>query len=228
LCHYVEVGGRISIWGPWHLAALICLPFSIVIFVLCVVEGDLLYILTSFGIVSLSLALTGTGKLIEVVRILRKQLEEFTRENEMLRDLNDGLAIQVAKLQKLKDGWMQLQSLCEGNVEKAKELLRKANMKSKMEAVGLVNRLFRMYDAGRNFTLTQVLKDEFFADLEQLFRHLPGFDIEKIKEIVGPGEMGHKKIRDIVDVIVTFEATGTPANATETPAIATQTSTVVV
>jgi len=122
---------------------------------------------------------------------------------------------------------MQLQSLCEGNVEKAKEMLRKTNMKSKMEAVGLVNRLFRMYDAGNNFELTQVLKDDFFADLEQLFHHLPGFDIEKIKEIVGPGGMGHKKIREIVDVIVTFDATVTPAltttptmaNATETPAI---------
>jgi hypothetical protein len=216
LCNYVEVGGKISIWGPWHLAALICLPFSIIIFGFCADEGEVLYILTSAGLVCLSLALTGTGKLIEVVRILRKQLDDFTTENEKLRDLNDGLAIQVAKLQKLKDGWVQLQSLCEGNVEKARELLRKSHMKSKMEAVGLVNRLFRQYDAGKNFKLTQVLKDEFFADLEQLFRHLPGFDIEKIKDIVGPGEMGHKKIREIVDVIVTFDTTVTPAPATAT------------
>jgi hypothetical protein len=221
----VEVGGKVSIWGPWHLAALIILPFSIVIFGFCVDEGEILYIITAAGLVCFSLALTGSGKLIEVIRVLRKLLENFTRENEHLRNLNDGLAIQVAKLQKLKHGWMQLQSLCEGNVEKAKEMLRKTNMKSKMEAVGVVNKLFRQYDAGNNFKLTPVLKEEFFTDLEQLFHHLPGFDIEKIKEIVGPGEMGHQKIREIVDVIVTFDTANasapTMANATPTPATVT-------
>jgi len=196
-----------GVWGIWHLGALLCVPISILIFIFCVVEGEPHNIILACSLVCFCLALTGTGKLIEVLKALRKQLRDFTAENLKLRELNDVLAVQVAKLQKLHNGFQALQKVCEGSVVKAKELLQKSNIQSKMEAVGIVMRLFRMNDQAKSFKLEEEMKEKFFGDVEQLFRALPGFDLQKIKEIVGPGEMGHQKVREIVDCIVSFQAT---------------------
>jgi len=51
-----------------------------------------------------------------------------------LIELNEELKDKVAKLQKLKLGYEKLQQLCTGNVDKARELLRKSDTKVKMEA----------------------------------------------------------------------------------------------
>lgn len=203
----VEIGGNCSVWGVWHLGALICVPISILIFFFCIIEGEIHNIILATTLVCLSMALTGTGKLIEILRALRGQLKEFHRENVELRKLNDILADEVHKLQKLKDGWIQLQKLCEGNVGKASELLNKSRMKTKMEAVGIVNRIFRTHATNHGLNLTEEQKDEFFGELHTLFKTLPGFDLNKIKEIVGPGELKILKMREIVDVIVSFEPT---------------------
>jgi len=142
-------------------------------------------------------------------------LIEFTSVNLKLRELNDRLAVQLAKLKKLRDGWNMLHKVCEGNVSKAKDLLEKSNTSQKLEAVAVVMRLFRMNCQAASFKLAAPQKEKFFKDVEQLFRSLPGFSIQKIREIAGPGEMGHQKVREIVECIVTFQAADLLPAATE-------------
>lgn len=206
----VEFGGDVSIWGIWHLVAVILLPICILVLIFCIVEGEIHNILLAVVLNCLSFGLVGTGKLIEVLKALRQQIKDLAKENDHLRSLNAGLADQVAKLDKLKQGWMKLQELCAGSTEKARELLTKSHHKVKMEAMAVCTHLFKHHDNKRQFKLQEAEKEDFFQTLEGLFHGLPGWNMVKIREIVGPGNMDHNKIREIVDVIAAFDSSTAP------------------
>lgn len=183
-------------------------PTTIVLLALTCVEGEAPYIVIGAAIVVLALGLTGAGKLIEIVRALRRQIRQFNAENEKLEGLNAALADQVANLQKLKLGFEKLQELCGGNVQKAAELIKKSNTKIKMEAMAVVTNLFKHHDLNKNLVLVQREKDAFYEALAAVFHALPGFHIDKIKAIIGADELNHKKIKNIVDEIAFFAEGG--------------------
>eukprot|EP00931_Biecheleriopsis_adriatica_P058362 TRINITY_DN34717_c0_g1_i2.p1 TRINITY_DN34717_c0_g1~~TRINITY_DN34717_c0_g1_i2.p1 ORF type:complete len:650 (+),score=140.28 TRINITY_DN34717_c0_g1_i2:53-1951(+) len=203
-CGPIIIGGRYSVWGTWHLAALISALIGLVFLVLVIIEAELIHIILNVIGVMLALGLTGTGKLIEILRHLRRQCKEFKEENAKLSELNDKLEGEVTNLQKLKRGFDQLQERCAGNVEAAKELLEKSQAKIKMEAMATIMHLFKHAGAMKTMTLSGEDKDKFFVRLEQILRRLPGFDVASVRNVVGDGEMNHTHIQKIVDAVALF------------------------
>merc|ERR1712024_310297 len=110
----------------------------------------------------------------------------------------------MGKLQKLKDGWVQLQKLCQGNVEEAQKLLKDSWHRTKMDAVGVINRIFRSHSANHGFKLSEEEKERFMGELQRLFKTFPGFDLDEVKKIVGPGEIKIGKMEEIVNFIVSL------------------------
>jgi len=204
-CGPVTIGGTCSVWGFWHLAAVICLPINTTFFVLVVIELQVHHIILQTIGVCLALGLTGAGKLIEVLRHLRRQAKEFRVENDSLEILNEDLASKVSKLQKLKLGFDKLHELCGGNVEKAKEVLHKSETKIKMEAMAFVTNLFKNADTNRDMRLEGAEKEKFFASLEQVLHQLPGFNISVIRNICADGDITHKQIKEIIDAVASFD-----------------------
>lgn len=204
----ISVGGKCSVWGYWHLAFMICSFVSIAFFVLVLIEGEIHHIILATVSMCLAMGLTGTGKLVEILRHLRRQAKEFKVENVRLVDMNKGVAEEVAKLQKLKLGFGKLQQLCAGNVEKAKELLKKSDTKIRMEAMAVVTHLFKHADSDKNMKLSAEERQVFLVQLTNVFRQLPGFDrtISSVKAIVESEDMGHKNIKDIVDIVASMSS----------------------
>lgn len=224
----ISVGGKCSVWGCWHLVFLICSFVGITFFVLVLIEGEIHHIILATVSMCLAMGLTGTGKLVEILRHLRRQAKEFKAENVRLEDLNQGIEEEVAKLQKLKFGFDKLQQLCAGNVEKAKELLKKSDTKIRMEAMAVVTHLFKHADADRNMKLSAEEKQVFLVQLTNVFRQLPGFDltINSVKAIVESDGMGHKNIKDIVDIVASMSAPAgdSSAGSPPQPAVASEVS----
>eukprot|EP00930_Biecheleria_cincta_P010873 TRINITY_DN11323_c0_g1_i6.p1 TRINITY_DN11323_c0_g1~~TRINITY_DN11323_c0_g1_i6.p1 ORF type:complete len:625 (+),score=141.77 TRINITY_DN11323_c0_g1_i6:972-2846(+) len=214
-CGPISVGGKCSVWGCWHLGFLICSFVSIICFVLVLVQGEIHHIILATVSMCLAMGLTGTGKLVEILRHLRRQAKEFKAENEHLDSLNQGIADEVAKLQKLKCGFDKLQQLCAGNVQKAKELLKKSDTKIRMEAMAVVTHLFKHADADNNMELNAEEKNMFLQQLTHVFRQVPGFDqtITTVKSIVESDGMGHKHIKDIVDVVASLGTSSTAGSS---------------
>lgn len=206
----VTMGGRVSVWGTWHLLALICVPINTTFLVLVILALSIHHIILQTVGVCLALGLTGAGKLIEVLRQLRREAKEFRVENDSLEIDNKELASTVSKLQKLKLGFDHLQQKCGGNVEKAKELLHKSETKIKMEAMAFVTRLFRSADANRDMKLEGEEKEKFFASLEQVLHKLPGFDISVIKKFGAEGEVTQKQIKEIIDAVASIDHSEKP------------------
>lgn len=209
----IGIGGRCSVWGYWHLAACVCVLIQLLLLVLVVLGLEMHHIMLNTVGLCLAMGLTGAGKLVEILRHLRRQAKEFKAENERLECLNTEFADKVTRLQKLKLGYDKLQELCAGNVAKATDLLKESETKVKMEAMASIMHLFKQCDASRNMKLEQAEKESFFGNLEPLLRRLPGFDMAAIRSIVGDGDMTHKQIKAIIDVVAGFKAqTSTPAD----------------
>lgn len=225
-CGPISVGGNCSVWGYWHLGFLICSFVSIVLFVIVLILGEIHHIVLATVSMFLAMGLTGTGKLVEILRHLRRQSKEFKAENERLDGLNQGMAEEVTNLQKLKLGFDKLQQLCGGNVEKAKELLKKSDTKIRMEAMAVVTHLFKHADADRNMKLDAEEKQKFLQQLTNVFRKVPGFDhtIVSVKSIVESEDMGHKRIKDIVDVVASMGAASPPTASPPAPTVASEVS----
>eukprot|EP00928_Gymnodinium_smaydae_P054810 TRINITY_DN38517_c0_g1_i1.p1 TRINITY_DN38517_c0_g1~~TRINITY_DN38517_c0_g1_i1.p1 ORF type:complete len:793 (+),score=123.86 TRINITY_DN38517_c0_g1_i1:52-2379(+) len=203
----VGCGGNYSIWGKWHLLALVSYLWSFILFIFVAVNGESHNIMLAIVLVGFCCSLVGTGKLIEALFHLRRQLKEFHTENARLESLNNELGQEVGKLQKLKTGVQKLQQLCEGNVEKARDLLRSSNIKIKMEGMAVVTHLFKQADVYRSMELNPQEKKVFLRNLESVFRAVPGFDIERIRAIMGAEheDLHIDKIKDIMDVVASFQ-----------------------
>eukprot|EP00928_Gymnodinium_smaydae_P036492 TRINITY_DN2549_c0_g1_i1.p1 TRINITY_DN2549_c0_g1~~TRINITY_DN2549_c0_g1_i1.p1 ORF type:complete len:639 (-),score=99.82 TRINITY_DN2549_c0_g1_i1:322-2160(-) len=199
------VGGRMSVWGLWHLLALLCVPISIVFLILLFYGMEVTNIVLGVFGTCLAIGLTGAGKMIEVLRILRKQYKELTYQNSRMEGLNIDLADKVAKLSKLQHGFEKLQELCAGNVEKAKQLISESNAKIKMEAMAVVMHLFKHADANRNFKLEHDEKEEFAKNIALVFRQLPGFDIDSVQSHLDADVITTKVVKNIVDAISRFD-----------------------
>lgn len=203
---FVSIGGNCSVWGYWHLAALICVPINITFFVVVVIGSEVQDIILQTVGVCLALGLTGTGKLIEIIRNLRQDAKDFRVENDSLEICNEDLASKVLKLQKLKLGLEKLKETCGGNVEKAKELLHKSETKIKMQAMAFVTNLFKNADENRDMTLEGVEKETFFTSLEEVLHKLPGFNISVIRNLCTEDTITAKEIKEIVDAVARFES----------------------
>jgi len=198
-----STGTKSSIWGYWHLTAVCLVPVSLVLLCLCILGGGLVNIVISGIGVVVILGLVGTGKMVEVLRVMRKQLKQLKVENARLEASIAELGDKVTKLAKLQHGFEKLQELCAGNVQKAKELIQKSNTKIKMEAMAVVTHLLKHADRNKDFKLDDDETEAFVRNLELVFRGLPGFDIADLKSKMSDG-MDMKKVSELVDVITAF------------------------
>jgi len=208
-----RIGARCSIWGLWHLTALCCVPVSIFFLVWCVLGIEIPNILLACAGLAITLGLTGTGKMLEVLRALRKLLKELRVENERLESAINDLGDKVEKLAVLQHGFEKLQEHCAGNVDKARSLIQQSNTKVKMEAMAVVTHLFKHAGLNAQLQLEGETLVSFLKHLELVFRQVPGFDIQAIKSKVAGDHIGLNEVKAIVDVIATFGASALTGEA---------------
>lgn len=199
--------GTISIWGYFHLALLLTVPIALALFLQqLLTEGasDVVHLTLAIIGLSLAIALSLAGRLLEVLRVLRKQLKELTVENQRSEELNQIMEKKVTHLASLKTGFEKLQGLCQGNVEKAKELIRKSNTKIRCEAMAVVTHLFRTSDKNKDMKLSANELDAFVESLGLVFRTVPGFDADKIRQSIG-SEVTSRDMKAVVELITAFD-----------------------
>lgn len=205
-----RIGERCSIWGLWHLIALCCVPVSIFFLIWCVLGVEIPNILLACAGLAITLGLTGTGKMLEVLRALRKLLKELRVENERLERAINDLGDKVEKLAVLQHGFEKLQEHCAGNVVKARSLIKQSNTKVKMEAMAVVTHLFKHAGLNAQLQLEGEAEVNFLKHLELVFGQVPGFDIAHVKSKVSGDHIGLNEVKAIVDVIATFGISETP------------------
>eukprot|EP00929_Paragymnodinium_shiwhaense_P108312 TRINITY_DN7462_c0_g1_i2.p1 TRINITY_DN7462_c0_g1~~TRINITY_DN7462_c0_g1_i2.p1 ORF type:complete len:481 (-),score=119.70 TRINITY_DN7462_c0_g1_i2:238-1680(-) len=198
-------GNRTSVWGYWHLTALCCVPVSAAMTLLVILGLEIGNIVVAVIGFCLTVGLCGTGKLIEVLRVLRRQIKELKVENERLAKSVENLRDKVGKLQKLQHGFEKLQQLCSGNAAKAKDLIAKSNTKVKMEAMAVVTHLFKQADRDHNFKVEGDELNQLLSSLEAVFRSLPGFSMQALQDEIGPDGLDMKHITRLVDHLACFE-----------------------
>lgn len=203
-----------SIWGAWHLTAICCMPVTFTFLVLVCVAGETINVVLAGIGLAMNIGLTGTGKMIEVLRALRRQHRCLKVENVRLAAHCAQLSDRVGKLSMLQNGFVQLQRRCAGNVEKAREYIRTSNMKVKASAMAVVTHLFKHADASKSLTLEGDAQEKFLNDLELVFRKVPGFDLALVRTKIGASGTGLKEVKDIIDVIACFGGPEPPSPAT--------------
>lgn len=195
-----------TVWGYYHLALLNCIPLAMGLFVqVLIADGfsDILHLMLAVTGVSLASALAAAGRLLEVLRHLRRQVVELTVENVRAEAINREMAKRIAHLESLQTGFEKLQTLCEGNVDKARELIRKSNRKIKVAAMALVTTIFGKADSDKDFKVSGADRERFFESLGFVFRSVPGFDAAEIKRATG-SIVAKGDIKAIVDMITAF------------------------
>lgn len=200
-------GGEFSIWGYYHLALLLCVPISVALLIQALVDdgmSDIIHFILAASAVGLASVLSAAGGLIEMLRALRRQVKKLKEESDRFEVNQKDLKKKVDKLQFLRIGFEKLQSLCEGNVDKARELIRKSNTKIKAQAMALVTIIFRFADEDKDLNLNEKEMQCFFESLDLVFRSVHGFKIEEVRGEMN-NEMTHSDIKTIVDFITAFK-----------------------
>lgn len=199
-------GGQFSIWGYYHLALLMCIPVAITLFVQVLLDdgfSDVIHFaLASVGL-SFAFTLAAAGRLLEVLRALRKQIADLKVENSEFESSNKDLEKNITRLASLKRGFDKLQELCKGNVDEAKKLIKKGNTNIKMSAMAAVTSLFKTSDADRDQNLSEAECEHFFESLGLVFRSVKGFDLEEVKRSMN-NQMTMLDVKPIVDKITSF------------------------
>eukprot|EP00401_Gymnodinium_catenatum_P062345 CAMPEP_0117475706 /NCGR_PEP_ID=MMETSP0784-20121206/9933_1 /TAXON_ID=39447 /ORGANISM="" /LENGTH=627 /DNA_ID=CAMNT_0005269961 /DNA_START=28 /DNA_END=1911 /DNA_ORIENTATION=+ len=196
--------GPVHVWGFWHLAFLLTVPVSLGLLIAVITTGEILNIVWACLGTLFAIALAGAGRLLEVLRVLRKQVKQLRAENAHYQELNEDLAVKVNDLAELQVGFEKFQALCGCNVGKARALIAKSNTKIKMQGTAVVTQLFKAADKNKNMKIEPDEVDGFVRSIELVFRSLPNFDSTPIRQKLEEEPFEAKNMKVIVDMIVAF------------------------
>lgn len=165
-----------NVWSPLHLGLTVSTVAGAVFVVASLVMLEFTNIVGGLICLALATGLMVESRLIEVLKALRAEAVSLSCQNDRLQVVHDELHKQVSHMAKLKKGYQTLGLECGGNVNKARELVRRSHTDSTMSAMTVITQLFR--EADRKRTITEEERDEFVKRLQVALHCVEGFDVD--------------------------------------------------
>mmetsp|Transcript_57562 Transcript_57562/g.105895 ORF Transcript_57562/g.105895 Transcript_57562/m.105895 type:complete len:1174 (+) Transcript_57562:165-3686(+) len=151
--------------------------------------------------VPLTAYLTFFGELIVIVRALKSEQKEYTKENEQLQASNDQLGSEISRLVRLQDGLEVLESQYEGSIAKVQALRGKVRSQTVQLTVDALAELFDSSDANHDHVIDEQEAKQFYDFLETAYRDVPTFDVNSIKSRLGP-RITYEQLPELVELIL--------------------------
>jgi len=196
--------GPVRIYGFRHLIFSLLFVIAVGIGIPNLAEYAVDNVVCALATIGIAGYLTIFGQLVVTVRVLKKELRKFHKENAKLLKLNDKLGSEIARLVRLQRGFAVLQMKHAGVVASAQKLLASHRSQSVQSAVGAVTELFTQADANEDLVIDKYEAKHFYTMLEHAFQDVPSFDINKIKAMFSSvdGGIAFERLPELVNVIL--------------------------